>query len=85
MARQAAVILKRRQILESLVRGLKEFGYPSVTAENIITDYVYREFAIPQLKEVLELQPFQFEVKQLLTDMEHAAAAEIVAKTKDLK
>lgn len=31
-------------ILQQGVRNLKEFGYPEVTTENILTDIVYSQF-----------------------------------------
>lgn len=34
----------RDQLLRAGVRNLKEFGYPNVTKENILTDYVFKKF-----------------------------------------
>lgn len=36
-------ILKKK-LIEAGVRNLKEFGYPSVDKDNILTDEVYAEF-----------------------------------------
>ena len=34
----------REHLLKSGVKNLKEFGYPEVTTETILTDEVYKEF-----------------------------------------
>ena len=34
----------RNHLLSAGVKNLKEYGYPSVTIENITTDEIYREF-----------------------------------------
>lgn len=34
----------RQKLIESGVKSLKEFGYPQVDAENILTDEIYSEF-----------------------------------------
>jgi hypothetical protein len=34
----------RDKLIAAGVRNLKEFGYPDVTAENILSDAIYREF-----------------------------------------
>ena len=34
----------RQKLLESGVKSLKEFGYPGVDIENILTDEVYSQF-----------------------------------------
>ena len=31
----------REKLIDSGVRNLKEFGYPAVNSENILTDYIY--------------------------------------------
>lgn len=33
-----------RKLIEAGIRNLKEFGYPSVNAENILTDEIYKAF-----------------------------------------
>lgn len=34
----------REHLLKAGVKNLKEFGYPEVTIENILTDEIYKEF-----------------------------------------
>ena len=34
----------RSKLIEAGVKNLKQFGYPGVTAENILTDQVYAAF-----------------------------------------
>ncbi len=63
------LIISRKQILESLVRSLKEFGYPSVNEANILTDQVYKMFAERQLKEALDAQPWQIEIEKMLKEV----------------
>jgi hypothetical protein len=47
--------MANKEIKDKLVAGgvknLKEFGYPSVNASTIITDYVYSRFFISMLNE----------------------------------
>lgn len=43
----------RNALLQAGVANLKEFGYPSVTTENILTDIVYKEFFKGMLKDNL--------------------------------
>lgn len=43
----------QKKLLAAGVHNLKEFGYPDVTAENILTDYVYRAFFLQMLGENL--------------------------------
>ena len=40
----------REILIANGVRNLKEFGYPGVTKENILTDPIYREFFIGNLE-----------------------------------
>lgn len=40
----------RASLISSGVKNLKEYGYSSVTEENIATDKVYRAFFISMLK-----------------------------------
>ena len=42
--------MTRNQIIEAGVRNLREFGYPSVNAENILTDAIYSQL----FKSILE-------------------------------
>lgn len=53
----------KEKLIAAGVRNLKEFGYPGVTKENILTDYVYARFFKSMLddhngnaKEVAELK-----------------------------
>ena len=43
-----------QQLLESGVKNLKEFGYPTVTIENILTDDVFKLFFKSMLEETKE-------------------------------
>lgn len=41
------------KLIAAGVKNLKAYGYPAVTAENILTDPIYREFFRSMLKENL--------------------------------
>jgi len=71
-----AKLVTRKVIVESLVRSLREFGYPSVNAENVLTDYVYRKFALSQLKEAYEYSPHT-ELKMMINEIESRDLSEI--------
>ena len=43
----------RAKIIANGVRNLKEFGYPSVTPENILTDMIFRKFFKSMLEDNL--------------------------------
>lgn len=43
----------REHLLKAGVKNLKEFGYPEVTTETILTDEVYKEFFKSMLEENL--------------------------------
>lgn len=43
----------RDKLIAAGVRNLKEFGYPSVNAENILTDKIYRMFFKSMLEDNL--------------------------------
>ena len=43
----------REHLLKAGVKNLKEFGYPEVTTETILTDEVYKEFFKSMLEEIL--------------------------------
>ena len=43
----------REHLLKAGVKNLKEFGYPEVTSETILTDEVYKEFFKSMLEEIL--------------------------------
>lgn len=54
------------------VRNLKEFGYPNVTAGNILTDEVYAAFFASMLKENLG-QGADAEINDLLKQIGESA------------
>lgn len=41
----------KQKLIEAGIKNLKEFGYPGVNEENILTDYVYSAFFKPMLEE----------------------------------
>ena len=41
----------REKLIDSGVRNLKEFGYPAVNSENILTDYIYSRMFKSMLEE----------------------------------
>lgn len=41
----------REKLIAAGVRNLKEFGYPDVTPENILTDFIYSRFFDSMLEE----------------------------------
>ena len=43
----------RSRIIDNGIRNLREFGYPKVTPENILTDLIYRTMFARMLKENL--------------------------------
>ena len=43
----------RHKLISAAIRNMREFGYPGVNAENIITDQVYSMFFDSMLKENL--------------------------------
>lgn len=45
----------RNQALRSLSRGLREYGYPKATTQNVLTDYVYAKFCASQIREAIDL------------------------------
>jgi hypothetical protein len=42
------------KLIDSGIKNLKEFGYPAVTKENILTDMVYSQFFLQMLEEQAE-------------------------------
>lgn len=40
----------RAKLINGGVRALREFGYPDVRSDNIMTDYIYRRFFETQLE-----------------------------------
>jgi len=60
----------REHLLKAGVKNLKEFGYPEVTTETILTDEVYKEFFKSMLEENLGNGKQVDEViNQLLSDV----------------
>lgn len=47
--------LVRRQIVATLVRALKEFGFPSATADNATSDRTFATFCRSSLEDAIEL------------------------------
>lgn len=43
----------RQKLIDAGVKNLKDFGYPAVNAENILTDYVYKQFFLSMLNDNL--------------------------------
>ena len=41
----------RGKLISAGVGNLKEYGYPSVNAENILTDEIYKAFFVSMLKD----------------------------------
>ena len=50
------------------VRNLKAYGYPNVSPQNILTDYVYRAFFVSMLKDNLG-KGADREIKRLLAEL----------------
>lgn len=46
-------VIVRDKLIEAAIRNMREFGYPNVTPENIITDIVYSAFFDSMLKDNL--------------------------------
>lgn len=66
----------RNRLISAGVRNLKEFGYPNVSADNLITDRVYRAFFKSMLEDN-KGKGYDAEVDELLsllTDIEKAAS-----------
>jgi len=40
----------REKLINAGIRNLREYGYPHVTAENILTDYIYSQFLSGMLR-----------------------------------
>lgn len=47
----------RQKLIDAGVKNLKEFGYPSVDAENILTDQIYSAFFRSMLDDTLSMKP----------------------------
>jgi hypothetical protein len=44
----------REQLIQAGIKNLKEFGYPSVNEENILTDMIYSAFFKQMLEETID-------------------------------
>jgi hypothetical protein len=58
----------KNKIIENGVKNLEEFGYKSVTTENILTDEVYKMFFKSMLMDNLG-QGFDEEINSILEDL----------------
>lgn len=45
------------QIKKSLAKSLRDFGYPNVPEDEVLTDLVYRRFARNQMRDVISEYP----------------------------
>lgn len=61
----------RDKIIAAGVRNLKEFGYPGVNSENIITDPIYSTYFKNMLNDNMGLG-FDNVIKSILTDIDGA-------------
>jgi hypothetical protein len=59
----------RKKLIDAGVRNLKEFGYPDVTSDNILTDMIYGGFFKSMLKDNLG-QGFDTPINALLAELE---------------
>lgn len=58
----------RDKLIAAGVKNLKEFGYPSVNAENILTDKIFKEFFVRMLDENLG-HGFDNEINALIAEI----------------
>ena len=61
----------RAHLISAGVRNLKEFGYPDVTTENILTDMIYASFFRRMLEDNLG-HGFDKEIKSLMQETDGA-------------
>lgn len=47
----------REQLCDAVARNLREFGYPDARGDNVLTVYLFGQFAKSQLKEHAEKYP----------------------------
>jgi hypothetical protein len=55
--KQAAEAEREQFILGTIASGLRKFGYPKCTPENVLTDKIYAKFAKLQLQELIDDHP----------------------------
>jgi hypothetical protein len=48
--------MMEKKLIEAGIRNLKDFGYPNVTAENILTDMIYSQLFKRMLEQSKEEQ-----------------------------
>jgi hypothetical protein len=65
----AGRILTREQLIEAGIHNLKQFGYPSVNKDNILTDMIYKEFFKKMLEDTAEEFPDQVNCEKLLKEI----------------
>ena len=63
----------RNRIVNLCVERLREFGYPKCNAGNVLTDDIYKRFALSMLRETLadtsEGSPLNLECKKLIEEL----------------
>ncbi len=60
----------REHLLKAGVKNLKEFGYPEVTTETILTDEIFKMFFKPMLEDNLgNGKQFDEVINQLLSEV----------------
>lgn len=66
----------RNKIIRSAVKSLREFGYPEVNEDNILTDEVYSVFFIAILKDGLGYsKELDTEISRLLEEIKQIPPA----------
>lgn len=67
----------RVKLIKAGVQNLKEFGYPHVDVENILTDQIYAGFFISMLKENLgHSKAIDTEINKLLAEIDKQSVDE---------
>ena len=56
----------REKLIEIGVKGLKEFGYPAVNKDNIVTDAIYGQFFKSILEDALEERQIKRSIRKLI-------------------
>lgn len=65
----------RSTLLKRIAKGLREFGYPDATNENVLTEKVFALFARRDLDEALEARPDLAPIIQpMLNEIERVTA-----------
>ena len=63
------MILTRDKIIDAGVRNLKEFGYPNVNKDNILTDFIFKSFFQKMLEEAIQKDSNQSNAITLLQEL----------------